>query len=88
MFPHGTLFLLWCKRVSRRNLPSNITITRTRTIEPRNRRTINTTKQVRFVLDTPAQKTARRIVKKYRNQRRKKSQTGGRSIGNIAGNTI
>ena len=46
----------------------------------------NTTKPVRFLVDAPAQQTARRIVKKYRNQRIKISPTGGSLIGNKAGN--
>lgn len=41
-------------------------------------------KRVRFVVDTPPQKIDRRIVEKYRNQRRKKAKTGGSLLGNIA----
>ena len=56
LLPKGTSFLSRYERVSRRNLKSSIAIIRTRTIGPRNRRTINTTKQLRFVIDTPGQK--------------------------------
>ena len=74
-------FLARYERVSRRNLPSNVRIRRTRTIGPKNRRTKK--KRATFA-DTATEKTARRIIKKYRNQQRKKAKKGGTLLGNIA----
>ena len=72
--PNGTLFLARYERVSRKNLPSNVTIRRTRTIGPRNRQIRK--KKVSFEPST-TQRVAKRIVTKYRNQRGRKAQTGG-----------
>ena len=57
-----------------------MTIRRRRTIGQRNRHVIE--KRVRFA-DAATQKTARRIIKKYRNHRRKKYQKGRSLLGNI-----
>ena len=82
--PNRASFLVGYERVSRRNLLSNMMIRRTRTIAPRNRWTRKNTKRVRIVVDTPPQKIDRKIVEKYRNQRRKKAKTSGSLLGNIA----
>ena len=60
-----------------------MTINRTRTIRPRNRQVRK--KRVTFA-NKAAQDRARRTVEKYRNQRRRKAQTGGNLLGNIAEN--
>ena len=79
--PNEASFLARYERVSRRNLPSNVRIRRTSTIGPKNRRTKK--KRATFA-DTATEKTARRIIKKYRNQQRKKAKKGGTLLGNIA----
>ena len=79
--PNGTLFLARYERVSRKNLPSNVTIRRARTIGPRSRQIRK--KKVRFAPST-TQRVAKRIVRKYRNQRKKKVQTGGSILENLA----
>ena len=81
--PNGTTLLSRHERVSRRNLPANMTINRTRTIRPRNRQVRK--KRVTFA-NKAAQDRARRTVEKYRNHRRRKAQTGGNLLGNIAEN--
>ena len=61
--PNGTSFVSRYKRISRKQLPGNIRVSRTRTIVPRNRRKTN--KKVRFpLLNTTTQDRARRIKKK------------------------
>ena len=65
---NGASFLARCKRISRWNLPSNVTIRQTRTIGVRNRRTKK--KRVTFA-DTATQKIAKRIVKKKENNKEK-----------------
>ena len=72
--PNGTSFLPRYERVSRKNLPSNVTIRRTRTIGPRSRQIRK--KKVRFAPST-TQRVAKRIVRKYRNQRKKKHKLEG-----------
>ena len=75
--PNGTWFLVRYETVSRKNLPSNVTIRRTRTIGPRNRNRQIRKKKVRFPPST-TQRVAKRIVRKYKNQgKRRKAQTGG-----------
>ena len=78
---NDTSFIVKYERVSRKNLPSNMTIRQTKTTGPRNRRTRK--KKVRFPY-TATQKSARRIIKKYSNKRKKKAQQGGSLIGNLA----
>ena len=67
--PNGTTFLASYERVNPKNLPAKVTIRRTRTIGPRNR--VVRKKKVRFA-PSATQKVARRIVNKYKKQRRKK----------------
>ena len=66
--PDGTSFVARYERISRKNLPGNIKVTKTRTIGPRNKiKTRTKKKRVRFNLaNTPTQDRARRIRKKYR----------------------
>ena len=66
--PDGTSSVARYERISRKNLPGNITVTKTRTVGPRNRRKARTKrKRVRFNLaNTPTQDRAKRIKKKYR----------------------
>ena len=79
--PKGTSFAARYKRISKRNLPDNIRVTRTRTIGLRKRRTRK--KKVRFALvNTPTQDRAKRIKKKY--SRLRHAQTGCGLIGNLA----
>ena len=59
--PNGILFLARYERVSRKNLPSNVTIRRTRTIGPRNRQIRK--KKVRFP-PSSTQRVAKRIVRR------------------------
>ena len=65
--PDGTSFVARYERISRKDLPGNITVTKTRTIGPRNKRKTRTKKKrVRFNLtNTPTQDRARKIRKKY-----------------------
>ena len=58
-----------------------MTIRRTRTIGPRSRQIRK--KKVRFAPST-TQRVAKRIVRKYRNQRRRKAQTGVSILENLA----
>ena len=65
--PNGTSFVARYERISRKSLPGNIRITKTRTIGPKNKRKTRINKRVRFnLVNTPAQGRARRIRKKYR----------------------
>ena len=60
--PNGTSFVSRYERISRKQLPGNIRVSRTRTDGPRNKR--ETTKKVRFTLaNTPTQDRAKRIKK-------------------------
>ena len=84
---HSTLpcqtvhLLLEDRGISRKNLPGNIKVSRTRTTGPRKRRTKK--KKVRFALaNTPTQDRARKIKKKYRKLRR--AQTGRGIVGDLA----
>ena len=62
--PKGTSFVARYKRISRKNLPENISMSRTRTIGPRNKEKKNK-KKVRFALEnTPTQDRATRIKEK------------------------
>ena len=65
--PDGASFVARYE-ISRKNLPENIRVTKTRTIGPTNKRkTRAKKKRVRFALaNTPTQDRARRIRKKYR----------------------
>ena len=66
--PNGTSFVSKYERISRKQLPGNICVSRTRTMGPRNKR--KTKKKVRFALaNTPTQDRARRIKKIYRKLR-------------------
>ena len=62
-------FLARYERVSRRNLPSNVRIRRTRTIGPKYRRTKK--KRATFA-DTATEKTARRITKNIETNKEKR----------------
>ena len=66
--PKGTSFVARYKRISRKNLPKNISMSRTRTIGPRNKekkQQKNKEKKVRFALEnTPTQDRAIRIKEK------------------------
>ena len=66
--PDGTSFVARYERVSSKNLPGNIRVTKTRTIGLRNKRKTRTKKKrVRFNLtNTPTQDRARKIRKKYK----------------------
>ena len=60
--PNGTSFVSRYERISRKQLPGNIHVSRTRTVGPRNKR--KTKKKVRFGLaNTPTQDRAKRILK-------------------------
>ena len=61
--PNGTSFVSRYERISRKQLPGNIRVSRTRTVGPRNKR--KTKKKVRLALkNTPTQDRAKRIKKK------------------------
>ena len=63
--PNGTSFVLRYERISRKQLPGNILVTRTRTVAPR--KNWKTKKKVRFALaNTPTEDRARRIKKAYK----------------------
>ena len=63
---NGTSFVSRYERISRKKLPGKISVSRARTVGPRNKR--KTKKKVRFTLtNTPTQDRKRRITKKYRN---------------------
>ena len=64
--PDGTSSVARYERIRRKNLPRNITVTKTRTVGPRNRRKARTKKKrVWFNLaNTPTQDRAKRIIKK------------------------
>lgn len=81
--PSGKSFLTRYKRVSKRNLPLNVTIRRRRTIGLRNRRVRRIPAWINLA-NTPTQKRAKRIIKKYRNLNRKKKQSGESILGNLA----
>ena len=79
--PNDTSFVSRYERISRKQLPGNITVTRTRTISPRKK--AKTKKKARFNLaNTPTQDRAKRISKKYRNLSRR--QTGKGLAGSLA----
>ena len=78
---NSTSFAAWYERISRKNLPGNTTVTRTRTIGPQKKRTRK--KKARFALEnTPTQDRARRKKKKYRKLRR--TQTDCVIVGDLA----
>ena len=82
--PNGTSFVSRYERISRKQLPGNICVSRTRTDGPINKR--KTKKKVRFALaNTPTQDRAKRI-KKNRNSRR--TQTGKGLADNLANLSI
>ena len=61
--PNRTSFVSSYVRISRKQLPGNIRVSRTRTVGPRNKR--KTKKKVRLPLEnTPTQDRAKRIKKK------------------------
>ena len=70
--PNGTKsFVARYKRISSKNLPGNISVSRTRTIGPNNIRKMK--KKVRFALaDTPMQDKRRRIKKYIENYKEHK----------------
>ena len=77
--PNGTSFVSRYKRISRKQLPGNIRVSRARTVDPRNKR--KTKKNVRLtVANTLTQDRAKRIKKK--NLRR--TQTGNGLADNLA----
>ena len=80
--PDGTSFVAIYERISRKDLPGNIRITKTRTTGPRNKRKTRTKKKrVRFNLaNTPTQDRATRIRKKYRRMQ------SGRGLASIIAN--
>ena len=79
--PNGISFVARYKRISKKNLPGNIRVTRTRTSGPQKRCTRK--KKVRFALaNTPTQDRAKRIKKKY--SRLRCAQTGCGLVGNSA----
>ena len=60
--PNRTSFMSSYVRISRKQLPGNIRVSRTRTVGPRNKR--KTKKKVRLALEnTPTQDRAKRIKK-------------------------
>ena len=63
--PDGTSFVARDERVSRKSLPGNIRVTKTRTIGPRNKIIVRVKKKrVRFdLVNTSTQDRARRIKK-------------------------
>ena len=83
--PNGTSFISRYERISRKDLTGNISMARTPTIRPRNKRQ-NKTKQkrVRFALaNTPTQDRSRRIKRKYR-KLRGIGQTGSGLVSTLA----
>ena len=61
--PNSTSFVSRYKRISRKQLPGNIRVSRARTVGPRNKR--KTKKNVRLaVANTPTQDRVKRILKK------------------------
>ena len=81
IFPNGTSFAARYERISKKTLPDNIRITRTRTIGPQKRRTRK--KKVRFALaNISIQNRVKRIKKKY--SRLRCTQTGCGLVGNLA----
>ena len=77
--PNSTSFVSRYKRISRKQLPGNIRVSRARTVGPRNKR--KTKKNVRLaVANTPTQDRVKRILKK--NLRR--TQTGNGLADNLA----
>ena len=81
--PNGTSFMSRYKRISRKQLPGNIRVTRTRIIGPRKKP--KTKKKVRFNLaNTLTQDRAKRIRKKYRNLSRRQTGKGlASSLANL-----
>ena len=80
--PNGTSFAARYEGISKKYVPGNIRVTRTRTIGLQKRRTRK--KKVRFALaNAPTQDRAKRIKKKY--SRLGRAQTTGRgSVENLA----
>ena len=65
---NGTSFVSRYKRISRKQLPGNIRVSRTATVGPRNKR--KTKKKVRFALaNTTTHNRARRIEKNWKLRR-------------------
>ena len=84
--PNGKSFVSRYERISRKYLPGNSAVPRSRKINQRNQRRTNTKqkKRVRFALaNTPAQDRARRIKKKYR-KLRGIGQTGSGLVSTLA----
>ena len=73
--PNGTSFVSSYERVSRKQVPGNMSVTRTRTIGPRKKP--KTKKKVRLKLaNTLTRDRAKRIRKKYRNLSRRQTGKG------------
>ena len=68
-------------RVSRKNLPTNVTIRWTKTIGPRNRQIRK--KKVTFAPST-TQRVAKRTIRKYKTKEKEKHRLGGSILGNLA----
>ena len=79
--PNGTSFAARYERMSKKNLPENIRVTRTQTIGLQKRPTRK--KKVRFALaNIPTQDRVKRLKKKYSSLRR--AQAGCGLVGNLA----
>ena len=79
---NSTGFIVRYERVRRKNLPSNVTIRQTRPIGPRN--TWIRKKKERFAPST-TKRVAKIVVRIYKNQgKRRKAQTGGSKLENLA----
>ena len=80
--PNGTSFVARYERISRKNLPWNISVSRQRTIGPRNIQKWK--KKVRFALaNTPTQDRVRRIKNIYIYRELRRAQTGKGLAGNL-----
>ena len=80
---NGTSFAARYETISKKNLPDNIRVTRTRTVGLQKRHTRKKKVKVKFALaNTPTQDRAKRIQKKYSRLRR--AQTGRGLVGNLA----
>ena len=81
--PNGTSFAARYERISKKNLPNNIRVIRTRTVCLQKRHTRKKKVKVKFALaNTPTQDRTKRIKKKYSRLRR--AQTGRGLVGNLA----
>ena len=84
--PNGTTFTARYKRISRKNLPTNIKVKKTRTVKPRTHRNrlIGQKNQRKRVSFTPSTSLRNRLKRIKRHRESRHAQTGSALASNLA----